>query len=93
MVVGRGGRGYTGRVKSAFLTALGVLWLGGVVYLAVHLWRIQNATGVGIGIDLPLPKWVPHDVAFVLTIAALVVFLLGWTIPLAAGLGGIAKRD
>jgi hypothetical protein len=80
-------------VKAGLLTGLGVLWLGGVAYLVVRLWRIQTETGVGFGIDLPLPKWVPHDVAFLLTIAVLVVILLGWTIPLAAGLGGLAKRD
>jgi hypothetical protein len=80
-------------VKSTFLTALGALWLGSAVYLVVRMWRIQAATGVGIGIVLPLPRWVPHDVALVLSIATLVVLLLGWTIPLAAGLRGIAKKD
>ena len=80
-------------MKATFLTALGVLWLGGVVYLVVHVWRMQEAAGVGLGIALPLPRWVPHDVAIVLSIAALIVLLLGWTIPLAAGLGSIMKRD
>jgi hypothetical protein len=81
-------------MRAAFLTALGVLWMGGVVWLLVW-WRggQSGSVFVGLGMNLQLPKWVPHEVAFVATIAALVILLLGWTIPLAAGIRGILKQD
>ena len=72
-------------MKSTFLTALGLLWLGGVVYLLF--------VAPGFGIFIASPKWLPHGAAVVLTVAVSVIALLGWIIPLGAGLSGIAKRD